>query len=321
MLSRDLFKTPIEKNHRLQSLLNIKEIDLRIKRDDLFPMTGGGIKARKMYYIMHDLLNHKKDVIVTTGGPQSNHARAAALMAAKKGIKCHLVIVLESGINYPLTGNILLMQMSGANIEYCKKEEISERMDKAIEHYKNSGYNPAYVWGGGHNYAGTQAFVEAAEEAQDQCGNWIPDYLVIASGTGSTQAGLAIGYSNEKTKIIGISVAREAKRGATIIEECIDRYYDSLGEIRHAINIDFKDSWTCGGYEKIKPQLISLISHAAKAGLILDPTYSGKGFYGLIDLIKTKEIKPGSKVIFWHSGGIMNLMASSNFATKNFSIK
>ncbi len=301
--------TPIEKNGRFQSLFDLN-IDLRIKRDDLYPMSGGGIKARKMQYIMNDVLENGHDILVTNGGPQSNHARAAALIAAEIGMKCHLVVVLEPGVKYPLSGNILLMKIAGATIEYCRKEQLSERMDQAIEHYKKLGHTPAYIWGGGHCHAGTAAFVDAALEARTQCKEWIPDYLVIASGTGTTQAGLAIGYADLSTRVIGISVARDAERGGRVIKDAVNDYYREAGRPKKAVTIDFRDNWICGGYEKINEELLKLVKKAATAGLIVDTTYSGKGLYGLIGLVKKGDIPEGSRVLFWHSGGLMNLMAS-----------
>jgi len=274
-------------------------------------MPGGGIKSRKILYIIDEILKNKHDVIVTNGGPQSNHARAAALMAAKFGLRCHLVIVLEPGVEYPLTSNILLMKMKGAVIEYCRKNQLSETMDRVIDHYGKAGNKPVYIWGGGHNAAGTHAFVEAAEEAQNQCGKWIPDYFVMASGTGSTQAGLIIGYGNFDTKVIGISVARKQNRGTSIIRDCISDYYSSLGLSAGGHEIYFYDNWTFGGYEKTSADLINLINNTAKAGIILDPTYSGKGFFGLVEMVKSGQIPSGSKVLFWHTGGLLNIMGSS----------
>lgn len=304
-----MIHTPVERLSRFESLFDLN-IDLNIKRDDLYPMPGGGIKARKMKYIMSDVLKNGHDVLITNGGPQSNHARSAALLAASIGMKCHLVVVLEPKVKYPLSGNILLMQMTGAKIEYCRKEELSERMDMAMIHYKNLGHKPAYIWGGGHCHAGVVAFVDAAIEAKSQFKDWIPDYLVIASGTGTTQAGLAIGYADLPTRVIGISVARDYERGGQIIQDAVSDYYKKVSSPDRVIKVDFRDNWTCGGYEKTNGELIKIVRKAAKAGLIVDPTYSGKGLYGLIDLVKKGEIPPKSKVLFWHSGGLMNLMAS-----------
>ena len=304
-----MINTPVERQRRFESLFDL-HIDLFFKRDDLYPMPGGGTKARKMQYIVKDILKKGHDVLVTNGGPQSNHARAAALMAASIGMKCHLVIVLEPKVRYPLSGNILLMQMAGAEIEYCRKDQLSERMDMAIDHYRHLGHRPAYIWGGGHCHAGTVAFVDAAMEAQSQCRDWIPDYLVIASGTGTTQAGLAIGYADLPTRVIGVSVARDSERGGRIVKDSIDDYFKKINKPNKDIHVDFRDNWICGGYEKTNDDLLKVIQKAAGAGLIADPTYSGKGLYGLIDLARRGDIPQGSKVLFWHSGGLMNLMAS-----------
>lgn len=304
--------TPIEKHPRLLSTLGL-DIDLRVKRDDLYPMAGGGIKARKIEYIMRDLISEGHDVLVTNGGPQSNHARASAVLCAQLGIACHLVVVLEPGQKYMESGNVLLMRMSGATMEFCRKDQLAERMDRAIEHYQHKGHRPLYVWGGGHCTAGTLAFVDAAEEAQSQCGAWEPDYLVAASATGTTQAGFAIGYAGTRTRVIGISVARDSVRGGEIVHQSIEEYVSRFKDIDLApadIDVDFRDDWTEGGYEKTSPGLLRLIERAAAAGILVDPTYSGKALHGLVEMTRRGEIPRGSKVLFWHTGGLMNLQAS-----------
>ena len=302
--------SPIVSNRFFEKTFDL-DINLRIKRDDLFAFEGGGSKARKMQYIMCDIEDAEHDILVTNGGPQSNHARAAALMAANRGMACHLVIVLEPGVRYPVSGNLLLMQLSGATLEYCTKDELPERMDQAIDLYKCQDYNPAYIWGGGHCHAGTVAFVDAAAEARSQCGEWVPDFLIHASGTGTTQAGLAIGYADLPTRVIGISVARDAARGGQVVRDTISEYFVKIGAPKKDIRVDFRDDWICGGYERTNAELLTLVHRAAKNGFIVDPTYSGKALYGLVELVKRREIPRGSKVLFWHTGGLMNLMGSS----------
>lgn len=311
--------TAIEPGIPLATLLGL-DIDLRIKRDDLYPVPGGGIKARKIGFIMKKAIEDGYDAIVTNGGPQSNHARASAILAANLGLKCHLVIVLEKQTEYSKSGNILLMKLSGASIEYTIKDFLAMSMDHAIERLSNQGHKPLYIWGGGHSYEGTVAFVEAAAEAQNQCGDWIPDYLVLASGTGSTQAGLAIGYANLKTKVIGISVARKSPRGSQVIEECVDDYYNRSSSLRKNVNIYFKDDWTLGGYEEYDEALFAVIEKTARCGYFFDPTYSGKAILGLTSMVQKKEIHQGSKVLFWHTGGLMNLQAALNYTKGTFKL-
>ena len=311
--------TPLESGHTLSAMLGL-DIDLWIKRDDLYPIAGGGIKARKIGYIIKKAIEDGHDVIVTNGGPQSNHARAAAILAANFGIKCHLVIVLEPGQEYTNSGNILLMKLSGASIEYTTKDLLALRMDEAISRFSQKGHKPLYIWGGGHCFQGTVAFVDAAIEAQQQCGNWKPDYLLLASGTGTTQAGLTIGYANSKTQVIGISVARDAKRGAQVIRECIEDYYFQTGRIKQELIIQFMDDWVCGGYKKHNDELFRTIEKAAKAGYFFDPTYSGKALLGLMSLVQDGRIPERSKVLFWHTGGLMNLQAVPRFSEESFQL-
>ena len=302
-------ETRLDTAGRAAEILEL-DIDLRIKRDDLYPALGGGIKARKARYIFQDLLSKGMDVVVTNGGPQSNHARACAVLAAKLGIRCHLVIVLEPEKQYLDTGNILLMRLSGAKIEFCRKDQLSQRMDRAVASYKERGHAPAYVWGGGHCLAGTQAFYDASIEAQQQSYGWVPDYLVLASGTGTTQAGLIAGYAAMDTDVIGISVAREKDRGGRVVRDCVEEFYESTPALRSQYQVEFYDDWTAGGYEATSPALLDVIHKAARCGLFVDPTYSGKGLHGLIGLARQGRIEKGAKVLFWHTGGLMNLQAS-----------
>jgi len=311
--------TPTESGHPLSAALNLN-IDLRIKRDDLYPLSGGGIKARKIGYIFKKAIEDGYDALVTNGGPQSNHARATAILAANIGLKCHLVIVLEKNKRYSKTGNILLMELSGASIEYTTKEQLAKKMDQAIINLTRKGHKPFYIWGGGHCLEGTQAFVDAAIECQLQSDDWIPDYVILASGTGSTQAGLVIGYQDLSTKVIGVSVARSIERGERIIQDCIDEFFAHNNLVHQKCCVFFRDDWTDGGYEKYSKELLCLIKDASKTGYFFDPTYSGKALRGLVSMVRENEIPRGSKVLFWHTGGLMNLQAVQQFSEGAFQL-
>lgn len=81
-------------------------------------------------------------------------------------------------------------------------------------------------------------------------------------------------------------------------------------------DILFRDEWTFGGYEKYSPPLLDVIDETAKQGLILDPTYSGKAWFGLLEMINSGEISMGSKVLFWHTGGLLNLLSHPAYCEK-----
>lgn len=308
-------KTQIDLASGLAKALNI-EIDLRIKRDDLYPQFGGGSKARKIIHIVNHAINAGYDTLVTNGGPQSNHARATALIAAQLGLKCHLVIVVDLDTNPDMKGNLLLMKLSGASVEYCKKSELAYHMDKAISLLSKDGYKPYYIWGGGHCVQGTYAFVDAAREAQNQCGDWEPDYVFLASGTGTTQAGLTVGYAGFPTQIIGISVARDQVRGTKIIQESIVAYCSVNNYDSPKVKVILRDDWIYGGYEHCSQELIELIFRTAKVGYLFDPTYTGKALMGLVRMVNQSEIPIGSKVLFWHTGGLFNLLSSDHILSR-----
>lgn len=285
------------------------QVDLRIKRDDLYAsMVGsGGSKARKAPYIIGSAAINGYDAVVTNGGIHSNHARAIALYAARHGLRCHLVLHHDtSGI--PNGDNLRMMCFSGATIEYCHNSELGPAMDAAMKKIQAEGFRPFYIWGGGHCPQGTMAYVDASEEFLRQSSDWIPDYVIVPSGTGTTQAGLTYGFAERGIHVIGISVARNRERGTQVIEKAIDDFCQSFSLPSRKCAVDFRDDWLCGGYECYDERILTMIRHMGKKGLLLDPTYTGKAFIGLYELVKQGKISKGAKILFWHTGGLFNLL-------------
>lgn len=309
------YSTAVDDLSRLGKHLRV---DLRVKRDDLFPVLGGGNKARKIAKILRFAKSQRCDALVTTGGIQSNHARVTALVAAARGWRCKLVLHGNPNELLRPKGNLLLMKLASAEIEIVEPSDIAEGMDSAMESLRSEGFSPYEIPGGGHTLAGAMAYVDAVEELQRQCqrDDWRPDWIVLASGTGTTQAGLVVGLERLgwQTRVIGISVARGKPRGASIVEQACRDLKAHLGMPERSMGVDFRDDWVGDGYQKAGERVLATIRIAAEMeGLILDPTYTGKAFTALLDLIHEGEIEKGSKVLFWHTGGLLNLMASEYF--------
>lgn len=300
--------TPLYKDENLSQLLGV---NLFIKRDDLYPITGGGNKGRKSDYILKDCKSNGYNAVVTCGGSQSNHVRATAIRCKALGLECTIIIHDEQP--EVLYGNYLLLKMLDVNIIHCQMENISKVMDSEMDILKNKGFHPLYIFGGGHCFEGTKAYYDAVIEVKEQLNNTQIDYIIHASGTGTTQAGIHCGAKllYPECKVIGISVARNKKRGEEVILESINELIRRLNlPSEYGKNINLYDKYTCGGYEKTCNDLLSTIDLVAKnSGLILDPTYTGKAFWGLVDMVKNKEIEKNSNVIFWHTGGLLNLMS------------
>lgn len=250
---------------------------------------------------------------MTTGGIQSNHNRAIALMCAKNGWKCHIVYHGTRKRFDAEKGNALLVRKSGASVEFVEAEQIGPAMDVAMKRLENEGYKPMYIHGGGHDLPGGIALVEAVRELKEKCDadGYKPDYIFHASGTGSTQAGIAVGLDLvgwSDVKLIGISVARQKERGTQVIEDFANLLAGHYGfDKDYKGCIDFNTDYLCGGYEHFTPEMAEFLDGVMKStGLMFDTTYSGKAFYGMNDYLNRNDIH--GNVLFWHTGGLMNLL-------------
>lgn len=306
--------TPLIRLDRLSATL---EIDLWIKRDDLSQVPGGGSKYRKLRSILASR-SFPVDTLVTNGGTQSNHTRVAALLAARFGLECELVLHGDpEELQHP-TGNLLLMQLAGARIHLVPPHKISDTIREIVSKSVSDGKRPMVIEGGGHSVHGALGLVEAVQELASQCArlnHWIPDFIIHASGTGGTQAGILAGLDviNWPTHVIGVSVARGRDRGAAVVQELYDAVRVNLGLDGSGRIVDFRDQWIGEGYARPAPRVRETIEHVCRLeGIPLDPTYTGKAMQGLLDMVADGTIPRGSRVLFWHTGGLLNLMASAH---------
>lgn len=296
MLSQTI-NSPLYRLERLSSSLGI---DLWIKRDDLIPQYLGGNKVRKNLKILSGCKN-KPDVIITNGGAESNHARVVALMGAQLGCKVHLVLHGKEPSTSSAAGNSFFYRAAEAETHFVESHNIAPTIKKLESDALMKGLTVLVIPGGGHSAAGVAAYTAAINELPFE-----PDYIVHASGTGGTQAGLLQGVESKNwaTQVVGISVARTAKRG--------------IDEITKLLPLDFPrdkvifyDDYRFGGYEQVNDELVQFVRKAIRdEGIPLDLTYTGKAMFGLHQLVATGEVEQGSKVVFWHTGGLLNLTST-----------
>ena len=287
--------------HRLDVLSELWNVDLWVKRDDLIPIFLGGNKVRKVHRLLQDALSSDRapHVLITNGGVQSNHARVVALMGARLGITTYLVLHGEKPSGTDLSGNAFFQHAAGANICYVDSEAISDTIKRLEGRERGAGRSVLIIPGGGHHASGAAAYSDAIRELP-----FAPEMIVHPSGTGGTQAGLIAGCSRAgmDVRVIGVSVARTEERGVAAIRTLLS--VDTPGDA-----IIFNDAYRFGGYEQSSRELDMFIADIARLeGLPLDPTYTGKAMFALRDLILKREIEPGAKIVFWHTGGLLNLV-------------
>lgn len=316
-------KTPIEK---LENLSKNYKNDIYIKRDDLLGIGLGGNKVRKLEYILGDALSKNADIVITSGGVQSNHVRLTIAAANKVGLKAIAVLVGSEPKRY--TGNTLLDKVLGAEIHFAdinNKEGLStgelnrlldeegERLVQEIKSkYEALGKIVYVIPGGGKMPPGIAGYINATSEiyAQLQEMRLNADYIVTGVGTASTIASLVIGEKlyNTGIKPIGILVTNtlgSARAYAERVKSEIDGYLKHFGWDLDITLDDIRlfDAYTGEGYGLPSDDGLEAIKTLARSeGLIVDHIYTGKAFAGLLDLSK-KEYFGDKNVIFLHTGG------------------
>ncbi len=307
--------TPIERLPRLSEELGV---DLRVKRDDLTGSWLTGNKVRKLEYLIPEVQRLNCDTVITYGAVDSNHCRATAIVAARAGLKCHLI--LRGDKPEALRGNLLLDRLAGATVQYIESSSYVAEVESATKEVQRrlsaQGSKAYEIPVGGSNEVGALGYVEAVAEIKrdaDETG-WMPDVIVNAVGSGGTFAGLLLGVWTYCPKVCvhGFNIcATAAEFEEKALEDCTcanERFGLGLDIRKEAIRC--QDGYVGAGYaQTTDEQLLFYAAVAQKEALILDPVYTGKAFWGMVQEIHRGTFTPGAKILFLHTGGVFGLEA------------
>lgn len=304
--------TPLESLERLSHHLGGPQI--LVKRDDMTGLATGGNKSRKLEFLVADALEKGGNHLITTGAPQSNHCRQTAAAAARYGLGCSLV--MRGTKPRRLTGNLQLSNLLGAHLYWCDAAGCSERITTVADEQKALGRHPYIIPLGGSNVVGATGYVWAMKEllAQLEAERRNVDFIVFATSSGGTQAGIVLGAHvyGFRGQIIGISVdhpAAAVQTQAAALATATATHL-GLGTISVGERVEVNDDYVGEGYAKVgKAEREAIRLVAEKEGLLLDPVYTGRAMAGLIDLIRWGAFTRGQTVLFWHTGGTAALGA------------
>lgn len=305
--------TPLEPAPRLSAAVGGPRI--WIKRDDLTGLALGGNKLRKLEYLIADALAAGAEVVVTAGAAQSNHCVQTAAACNRHGLAC--VAVLAGLPDTPITGNLLLNHLLGAEIRLCPMDlaDRNAAADEVAGELAAAGRRVYVVPVGGSNGLGVIGYARAAFEIADQANaaGFTPAAVVCASGSGGTQAGLVLGEAalDQSFEVHGISVrsaaepqrqavARLASEGAALV---------GMASVRpDAILVH--DNYVGAGYGALTEGSREAIHLAARTeGILTDPVYTGKALAGLIGEARSGRWRADQDVVFVHTGGAPALFA------------
>ncbi|HSV46432.1 MAG TPA: 1-aminocyclopropane-1-carboxylate deaminase [Ramlibacter sp.] len=317
--------SPIQPLKRLSAHLGGK-VELFAKREDCNSgLAFGGNKTRKLEYLIPEAIAQGCDTLVSIGGIQSNQTRQVAAVAAHLGFKC--VLVQENWVNYSdavydRVGNIEMSRIMGAQVSLDSAGfdiGIRPSWEQALEAVRQAGGKPFPIPAGCSEHPlGGLGFVGFAEEVRQQEAQlgFKFDYVVVCSVTGSTQAGMVVGFAADgrADRVIGIDAsAKPAQTREQILR--IARNTAELVELGRAITAnDVVLDERYGGPEYGLPSegtLEAIRLCARQEGMLTDPVYEGKSMQGMIDMVRRGEFPEGSRVLYAHLGGVPALNAYS----------
>ena len=307
MLHLDFSPTQISK---LDYFSRKFECNILSKRDDLFTEAGGGSKARMLQYILADVTPSNCDVLVTAGGPCSNFNRACALMCAKLGVPMHLIEYTDMPEEFDTSLNYYLCNLAGIRKTRCKKTDVPSTIKQVVDSYQ--GKKVKLVYGGGKSLEGIYAYYDAVSELSKQID--CIDHLFVTCGTGTTLTGVCAGMKKyyPNAHMHAISVARTYDVEKTTLDEDMNILNAYLNTSFDFSNMSFYEDFLCGGYDLTSPELLQSIKECiSNEGMLIDPIYTGKTFWGMTEIIdRNKELYRGKNIVFWNTGGLFNLLSS-----------
>jgi 1-aminocyclopropane-1-carboxylate deaminase len=313
--------SPIHKLERLGAHLGGK-VEIFAKREDCnSPIAFGGNKVRKLEYLVPDALAQGADTLVTIGGVQSNHTRAVAGVAAHLGFGCRTVQenwVDHSDAVYDRVGNIQLSRLMGADVRLVDEGfgiGFKRSWEEALEGVRQAGGRPYPIPAGASDHPlGGLGFVGFAEEvrAQEKDLGLRFDYIFVCSVTGSTQAGMVVGFAADgrADRVIGIDASAKPDETFEQILRIAERTADlvELGRPITRADVVLDTRFAAPAYGLASASTNAAIRLGARLeGFITDPVYEGKSLDGMVQMIRAGEIPAGSKVLYAHLGGQLAL--------------
>jgi L-cysteate sulfo-lyase len=300
--------------------------NLFVKRDDCTGLATGGNKTRKLEFLMGEAREKGAEIVVTQGAVQTNHGRQTAAAAARLGMACEILLerrVREPEPGYELQGNVLLDRMFGATLSFHEPGDMNASALARTEELRSQGRKAYFIPGGGSNPVGALGYVDCALELLQQANEMglRIDYLVHATGSTGTQAGLLAGLEGANTGIpvLGISVRQPKARqeeAVYALAQATAEYAGVKGGIDRARVVAYAD-YVGEGYGVPTPAMVEAVALTARCeGILLDPIYSGKGMAGLIDLVRKGFFRREDNVVFLHTGGATALFAYANLFTQ-----
>lgn len=296
--------------HRLATELGAA--DLLAKMDAETGFALGGNKVRKLEFELSPERVRGVTCLITAGGPQSNHCRVTAALAARWGMRC--VLVTQEPLPTQPTGNALLHRLFDAEMHTVPDRDARvPAMEDVAAEVEREGGRPLIVPIGASTGLGCLGYAQAAVELTSQLDELgaRPERTLVFVPTSScgTLAGLVLGLAilgREDVVPVGVSAdvaavelreltLRIARAGAELLET------DAPMDDRSFVAIEAQVGDGYGVPTDASAEATALFGRLE--GIVLDPTYTAKAAAGMIDWVRTHGVTPGERIVFLHTGG------------------
>ena len=291
-------------NSPVEFVDNLYENKIYIHREDTLPFSYGGNKVRFAQAFLEDMKRSGKNAIIAYGSKSSNLCRVMSQLCFDNNIPC---AVVYSDTSDETTNNSRIVSTLNVKGYACDKTNVSDTVYKAISDFHSAGFDPYYIYGNtkgeGNELVPVSSYKIVYDEIRDfETENQINfDYIFLATGTAATYSGLLIRATELKSSstILGISIARDEEKCRCIINRNLKTYFGT----EEIPNVNISDEYLLGGYGKTcEKQLEEIDFIYDKYNIPLDPTYTGKAFYGMKEYLTKNNIK-GKNILFIHTGG------------------
>lgn len=271
------------------------KVRLFIKREDLIHPVISGNKWRKLKYNLLEAKSAGCQTLLTFGGAYSNHIHATAGAARQFGFKS--IGIIRGEEHLPLNPTLKEASAMGMELYYMDRGTYREKHTAAVLDDLRDLFGEFYlVPEGGTNQLALKGTAEIVEDIQADY-----DYFIASCGTGGTLAGIIAGL-NGKGSALGFAVLKGDFLAAEISQLLTKN--DSVVPNNWSVNNDYHFD----GYAKYNMQLVSFINKFSQQNKIpLDPIYTGKMMYGIIDLIKQEYFPQNARILAIHTGGLQGV--------------
>jgi 1-aminocyclopropane-1-carboxylate deaminase len=282
-------------------VLKDQDITLHLRREDLIHPLLSGNKYRKLKYNLQEAIRKKHHRLITFGGAYSNHIPATAYAAKEGGLEAIGIIRGEElSSSWGNNPTLITAHQLGMRFKFITREAYRKKDENKFLKNLLQVHGPAYLIPEGGTNAPAIKGCEEILQTTDE----VYDVICCSVGTGGTLAGLS-NAAKKHQQVLGFPALK-----GDFLQKDICKFAQNK-------NWTLCNTYHFGGYAKVSTELVAFINEFKEETTVpLDPVYTGKMMYGILDKVAKGEFKKGTRILAIHTGGLQGIEGMNNYLTK-----